>query len=256
VATDAEPELIVLPWPDFQRMFFRAHKQGEHVAGVGPTGSGKTTCLLELAKIVGLRKGRDGRPARVVVLGNKPRDDTLMRLHREGWPIVKEWPPSYGEEHCIVWPRGGPASQESARLRTVYGPLLDAIYQEGGQTVVIDEASYFEVAYPEGLGMSPVMGKFWSAGRSNKLTLIAGTQRPRNVTRLMWSEPSWLIIYPPEDVDDLKRVAELSGRKEEVMAIVPQLGPWEFLCVRRQRNRSRALYVSRVPKPPKQRTRK
>lgn len=250
----AQGEVIVLAWPEFQRLFYAEHKQGEHVALVGQTGSGKSTCELELAKIVGMKKGKDGRPARVVVLGNKPRDDTLMALHtRDGWPIIKQWPPSYGEEHSIVWPRGGTASTMAARHRAVYKPLVDVIYAEGGQTLVIDEAAYFEEPAPEGLGMAPAMRQIWSGARSNRLTMIAGTQRPRNVTRLMWSEPSWVIVFPPDDIDDLKRVAEMSGRKRAVLEIADpedgQLGGFEFLCIKRKRGGQRALYVSRVDRP-------
>jgi energy-coupling factor transporter ATP-binding protein EcfA2 len=225
-------------------MFQTSHKQGEHVAVVGQTGSGKSVVLLELAKIIGRRPGKDRRPARVVVLGTKPRDDTLSAL---GWPVIKKWPPAYGQEHCVVWPRGGGASSMAPRQRRVFDPLLDVIYQEGGQTVVIDEAAYFERPLPKGLGMESTMEQYWSAGRSNKLTLLAATQRPRNVTRLMWSEPSWILIFPPDDVDDLKRVAELSGAKESVMETVDLLGGYEFLCVRRQRsNKTKSLYVSKV----------
>ena len=35
--------------------------------------------------------------------------------------------------------------------------------------------------------------------------------------------PSRKLIFTPNDEDDLKRVAELSGRKQEVLDIVPRL---------------------------------
>lgn len=236
--------VTVIEWDHFAPLFKNAHKQGEHVAVVGQTGSGKSVLLLSLAKLIGSRPGKDRRPSRVVVLGTKPRDDTLSSL---GWPVITKWPPAYGQEHCIVWPRGGGASTMAPRQRRVFAPLLDRIYQEGGQTVVIDEAAYFEIGLPEGLGLSATMGQFWSAGRSNKLTLLGATQRPRNVTRLMWSEPSWVFVFPPDDADDLKRVAELSGAKDRVLEVVDHLGGFEFLCIRRQRsNRQKTLYVSKV----------
>lgn len=240
----------VIRWPQFQAMFLAAHKQGEHVAIVGPTGSGKSVAALEIAKLVGSRKNaKTGRPASVVVIGTKPRDDTLTALHKSGgWPILKKWPPAYGEEHCIVWPRNaGKSTQARAQQqRLVLSPLLDTIYQEGGQTVVIDEAAYFERPQPKGLGLSPTMEQFWSEARSSKITMIAATQRPRHVTLLMWSEPSWVIIFRPEDIEDLKRVAAASGRKVDVLELASRLGGYEFLCVRRQRNGGRGLYVSRV----------
>jgi hypothetical protein len=233
----------VVAWPQFAAIFARHHHQGEHVALCGPTGSGKSTLGVQLCRIVGARKGRDGRPSRVVILATKPRDDTLSRLD---WPVIKQWPPAYGQEHAIVWPKGGPPSEAAARQRAVYLPLLDQIYAEGGQSVYIDEAAMFERPQPSGLGMQATMEQFWSSARSLRLTLIAGTQRPRHVTRLMWSEPSWVCVFPMHDIEDVKRVAELSGRRPEVLDLVPRLGGHEFLCVRRQPRGQRALYVSRV----------
>lgn len=232
-------ELEVLPWSAFRRRFAREHVAGEHVAIVGPTGSGKSVLGLELCKIVGSRTARDRRPARVTVFGTKPRDETLTAL---GWPIVKTWPPSYGQEHCVVWPRPSAAAGRAKRQRAVFEPLMDEIFHEGGQCVFIDEAADFE----ERLGLRTTMREWWSNARALELTLIAGTQRPRGVARLMWSEPSWIVVFRPDDEDDLKRVASITGRKAEIIEAADRLGGHEFLCIRRQRGGGRALYVSRV----------
>lgn len=241
--TSARP--AVIPWEQFQDMFARSHKQGEHVSLCGPTGSGKSTVGLELCKLIGARKARDGRPARVVVVVTKQRDDTVSRL---GWPAIKQWPPAWDQPHVIVWPRVKEPSQRASQQAAILSPLLDRIEQEGGQTVYLDECAYFERTPPKGLGLSPTMEQLWSEGRSGKLTLIGGTQRPRHVTLLMWSEPSWVIIFPPEDEEDLKRVAQASGQKAAVLDIAGRLGGHEFLCVRRQRGGARGLYVSKVSK--------
>lgn len=239
------PEPEVLQWEDFQVMFQGAHKQGEHVAIVGPTGSGKTVLGIELCRIIGSRIAEDKRPSRVTILQFKPRDDTLKMLIPD-WPVIKEWPPSYGQEHCIVWPRSKTPSKAARLHRAVFLPLIDTIYNEGSQTIYVPEAAYFERPLPKGLGMAPTMENLWSTARSLKLTVVSDTQRPTHVTRLMWSEPAWLMIYPPDDEEDLKRVAQLSGEKVAVLNIVPRLGEHEFLCVRRQRHAGqRALYVSR-----------
>lgn len=233
----------VLPWDGFARVFGRAHKQGEHIAIVGRTGSGKSVLELELAKVIGARRTRQGRPASVTVLATKPRDDTVSSL---GWPVLKSWPPSYGQEHNVVWPKARNPSTAAREQRAVFGPLLDAIYHEGGQTVCIDEAAYFERPLPRGLGLGATMEQYWSSARSLKLTLVAATQRPRKVSVSMWSEPSWLFCFYVKDRDDLKRVADLSGMREEVLELVPRLGGFEFLCIRRQADGTEALYVSRV----------
>lgn len=238
-----EAETTAVSWEEFQQMFGRAHRQGEHVAIVGQTGSGKSVLGLSLCKIIGRRIASDKRPTRVTVLVTKPRDDTVESL---GWPVIKKWPPSYGQEHCIVWPRGGTPSTATERQRRVFKPLLDTIYHEGGQTVYIDEESDFEEPLPDGMALRGTMVQYWTKARGLKVTLISGTQRPRNVTRSMWSEPSWLFVFPPDDEDDLKRVAELSGAKDDVMRIAPQLAGHTFLCVRRQRKNEKQLYISRV----------
>lgn len=225
-------------------MFLDAHKQGEHVSIVGPTGSGKTVLGLELCKMVGSRTTKNRRPASVTVLAYKPRDDSMRKiLPKDEWPQIKEWPPGYGQEHCVVWVKGNTTKQ-----RAVFIPLLDMMYQEGGQTVYIPEAAHFERKPPDGLGMGGKMTEFWSSARSLELTVISDTQRPRWVTVSMWSEPSWVMIFLPDDDADLKRVAEASGRRTDVYRAGVQLGNYEFLCVRRQRGTpgGRALYVSRV----------
>jgi energy-coupling factor transporter ATP-binding protein EcfA2 len=242
----ANPDNVeVLSGTQFEAMFKGAHRQGEHISIVGPTGSGKTRLGLTLCKWIGSRMGKDKRPSRVTVLCYKPRDDTMRDiLPEKQWPEIKRWPPAYGQEHCIVWVRKGGNAQQ----RAVFVPLLDRVYQEGGQTVYVPEAAHFERKPPDGLGMGGKMTEFWSAARSNKTTMVSDTQRPRYVTRSMWTEPEWVIIFTPEDEDDLREVAKLSGKKVAVLSIVGNLGPYEFLCIRRQRGQDgqRALYISKL----------
>lgn len=236
-------EVAEVSWDSFMRTFSGAHEQGEHVAIVGQTGSGKSVLGLSLCKIIGKRMASDRRPSRVVVLATKPRDDTMSAL---GWPVIKKWPPSYGQEHCIVWPRHSDPETMVERQRAVFRPLLRTIFHEGGQTVFIDEEAKFENAPPEGYGLAGIMNEYWTCARSLKISLIAATQRPRNVTRSMWSEPSWIFIFTPDDEDDLRRVAELSGAREQVFTLGAQLDGHEFLCVHRPRGSAKRLYVSQV----------
>lgn len=67
--------------------------------------------------------------------------------------------------------------------------------------------------------------------------MVAATQRPVAVPRLMWDSSSWFFLFRPEDEDDLKRIAQLSGFKELALDIVPRLDMHEFLMLRRRPDR-------------------
>jgi hypothetical protein len=164
-----------------------------------------------------------------------------------GWPVIRsleDWPPKYGDEHCIVWPPGGASPKAVENQAHVFGEVLSEAFDSGNQIVYIDEAAYFEAPRPRGLGLGVLLDRIWREARSNGLSLFAGTQRPVRVSRSMWSEPYWLFIFRPEDEDDLKRVASLSGAKQLVLDVVPTLDTHEFLMIRRRPER--AAVISQV----------
>lgn len=234
------PERI--PWPQLREEFKREHAQGQHVSVVGPTDSGKTVLLLELVKARGERRARDSNPTRITYLAAKPRDDSLKGLP---WPHIKRWPPSYGQYQVIVWPPYGDPETAAARQSRVFRPLLKTIFAEGGQTVVIDEIAYFTDPLPDGMGLKTVIHQYLTVGRSNNISLMGATQRPRNVPRAFWSEPKWLFIFRIDDDDDLRRIREIAGKREGLVDVVSNLGDHEFVVIRRKGTR-RDLYVSKV----------
>ena len=235
-----------VPWPELAELFRRQHRLGQHVSCVGPTGSGKSTAVIGLLEERGRRQATDGRPVRITVLADKGHDATLAALR---WPVlrsVKEWPPGYGQEQVIVQPPEGTPSRASSRQRETFRFVLDEAYVSRNQIVYIDEAAYFSEPWPQGLGFASVLQRFWTASRSRGVSIFAATQRPRRVPLPMWTEPYWVLIFRPEDEEDVKRVAQQSGSKQAVLEIVPQLGTHEFLLV--QRRPVRRLIVSQVSK--------
>jgi energy-coupling factor transporter ATP-binding protein EcfA2 len=231
VSGQSPPRVDRARWREVQELFYQEHRQGEHVAVVGVNGSGKSVLLFELAKLRARRRATDGEPSRVTVLATKPRDKTIDAL---GWPHVKSWPPPANEHHVIVWPPYGDPETAVARHRRVFQPLLRRIFVEGGQTVVFDEIAYFTDGPPEGLALRHIVGQYYRLGRSNDLSAMGGTQRPANVPRSFWSESDWLAIFPLYDHDDLKRVTEIGGRSDELLAAIAELDEHECLFIRRR----------------------
>lgn len=213
------------PWPEFREDFSAAWRENrggkaEHVTLVGPTGQGKSTLALALLKErVRLRK------ANVVVFGTKPRDATLSKL---GWPVIREWPPGYGKEQVIFWPKFGDVRSARSRQRKAFEPVLADIFRDGGRTVYIDEAAYFA----KELRLDAIMRQYWTQGRSQNLIVVAGTQRPVDVPRPMFSECSWFIAFRTADEDELKRVSEIGGTDTKLIReVMRTLKPHEFLAV-------------------------
>lgn len=232
----AEP-LVEVPrvrWAELCPWFAAEHKLGEHVAIEGPNGSGKSVLALLLLEERGKRQTVQRRPVSITILAVKPRDRTLALLGWRRMRDLRDWPPPFGDEQVILWPTYGDPSTVAGRQRAVFEPALREIMGSGNQIVYVDEAAYFEEPMPNGLGLHALLNQFWYMSRANGVSLWAATQRPRRVSRSMWSEPYWLFIFRPEDEDDLKRVAQLSGFKELVLEVVPELGTHEFLLLRRR----------------------
>lgn len=237
-------------WAEVRDYFAAEHELGEHVAAAGATGEGKTTTILELLEARGERSTVRGRPVSITILEVKRRDSTMQRMLGRGWHRIsslKEWPPAYGEEHAIVWPPAGEVGSRSTRMRRVFVPILNEIDESGNQIVYVDEAAYFERPAPNGLGLARYLEEYWTLARSNGVSLVAGTQRPVRVSRSMWSEPSWLLVFPLETKDDLKTIADhAAGFRDEIMAAVTQLQEHEFLLLRRRPRSQRLAVVTKA----------
>lgn len=249
----ARPEVEEVPrveWEELRDYFAREHELGEHVAAAGATGEGKTTTLLALLEARGERTTVQGRPVSITAFEVKRRDATMSRMLARGWHRVtklSEWPPAYGEEHSVVWPPAGDVGSRAGRMRGIFEPILNEIDASGNQIVFIDEAAYFERPRPNGLGLARYLEEYWGGARSNGISLVAGTQRPVRVSRSMWSEPSWLLIFALEDEDDVKVVASRArGFKDEILAAAPTLEEHEFMLIRRRPRSKRFVVISKA----------
>ena len=224
-----EPEFLEKwGWPGDGKKF-----QAEHVAIVGPTGSGKSKFTNHIVK-----KRSEVRGSNVYILATKPADDEMQDLH---WPIVRKWPPPYGKhEQVIFWPEPGkPAAGVAPMQLAVFKFLNEVFTKDANFILVFDEIAYVE----KELGLQKITDRYWREARSLGITMIAGTQRPRNVSRHMWSQPSWSIAFRPDDEDDAVRTAEIIGGRNLYRHELMKLERYEFIIVER---RERRAYISKL----------
>lgn len=211
-------------WPENSR------GKAEHVTIVGPTGQGKSVLGLSI-----LEARAKARGSHVVILATKPRDRAMSALgRREGWNIIRRWPPGYGQDRVIFWPRFGDVRTVTHRHAAIFREVLEDIFHERNRVVYLDEAYYLS----DDLGLKDLLTKFWQMGRSQNIVLVAGTQRPVAVPRPMFSECSWFIAFRTADEDELRRVSEIGGvDNRKLRDVMRTLQPHEFVCVQTRTSR-------------------
>lgn len=236
-------EVPQVPWRELEPEFLHnwgwpnGKWQPEHMACLGPTGSGKTFFYTH---VLTERCRKSG--AHAVILATKPADDTFKPLLRKGWKVRKTWPPGYGETRTIFWPKSGKPSEGPGRQRKAVREFLDELWKPQANTIVaFDEIAHIEVE----LGLRQAVNKWWRESRALGLTMLATTQRPRGVNRYMMSEPTWSVAFAPTDEDEATRVAEIIGGRKRYKDILMGLDTFEFLIIHRRR---REAYRSRLDK--------
>jgi ABC-type cobalamin/Fe3+-siderophores transport system ATPase subunit len=224
-----------LEWSDFLRRF--DWRQGEHVSLIGPTGGGKTTLAVQLLE----RRGY------VVAIGTKPKDKTLNYLRRhQGYKLVRELPGQVQPgrpSRVIVWPKMSTLDRAKKReLATHVRTTLDRAYSAGGWTIFADELSFLSNT----LKLAPELSDIWQQGRSNHVSLIGCSQRPRHIPLDAYSAASHLFLWRNNDEYDLKRLSGLNGVSSAlVRSIVPQLPRFAVLYVS---TRTGAMAITVPPK--------
>lgn len=214
-----EPEEIpFLDWDSFLAQF--EWTQGEHVALIGPTGSGKTTLALSLLP---LRKY-------VVAVGTKPRDKTLENLQRSrGFTRIKEWESLDPTVHPkrILWPDARRLDAAKDQRDAILRGLI-RIYKEGGWCVYIDELWFIIHT----LGLEKVIRIYLQQSRALDISLVVATQRPAFVPLEVYDQSTHLFFWRDNDERNLKRISGISWLSANlVRGAVARLAKHEVLYI-------------------------
>lgn len=212
----------------------------EHLTVYGKSGGGKTYFVRYV-----LKQRAAVRRSHVVVVATKRADRTLSGW---GWPVISTWPPGYGENQVIYWARAkGISAEHRVPQRAAVKKVMDALWTPDSNVIVYwDELTYLEVD----LKLKTEIATYYREGRGNGITNVAAMQRPSNVTRLAHSEAGWTVAFPPKDVDDRTRVAEVLGDRRRFAAVLDDLDRTrhEFLL---RHDRTGETVISHLPRPPR-----
>lgn len=210
-----------LEWEDFLREFRRKWEPGQHVAIIGPTGEGKTTCACHL---LGLRRY-------VLALDPKGGDSTLTRmLERRGFTRITTWPPPRKVRREIE--EGKPArlivgpvvrrTQDFPALRNTLARAIDGAFDDGGWTLYFDELQI--AADARLMGLSASIERNLIAARDRGVSLLSSFQQPVHIPRSSYQQATHVVLYRNRDTDTVNRLAEVLGRpKSEIRGAIKAL---------------------------------
>jgi hypothetical protein len=194
--------------------FKKEWNQGEHVALIGQTGTGKTTIAH---RILDIREF-------VCVLAIKREDDTLERFRRgqkfgrSSYVVVTKWPPDFPARKVILWIKPKSLHHKDVHQQSlkVYD-ALNKMYLSGGWCIYLDEAGYLAGV----LGLSSAIGILLNQGRSAHISVVATMTRPSSVVARIPKEALTQVrhhlIFKYIDDNEMKKCADIVGVSLAVM---------------------------------------
>lgn len=205
----------IVDWDKFLREF--NWQQGQHVAMIGPTGSGKTTLAMQVLD----------RRSFVTVLATKPQDEVLVTLKDQGYVRLKEWkdfdPVRIPKR--LIWP-DATELYSASKQRQVFRHAIRSMYKQGGWCIYIDEL-WFIIHH---LKLQLEVKTLLQQSRSLYNSLVVLTQRPAFVPLEVYDQSSHLFFWRDNDERNLKRLSGVSWRSaKEVQTLVANLDQYQVL---------------------------
>lgn len=154
-------------------------RQGEHAAVIGRNGTGKTFLVSRLLT----------RRRYVVVL--KTKKDQEDRDYWRGFHLTRKASTlkSRTYDRILLMPEYRAQAREGAEL-------LEQVWRQGSWCVVIDENWY-----AERLGLEPWITRLLTQGRSERITVVVGMQRPVDVSRFGISQAQHVFAFKGDGRD-------------------------------------------------------
>jgi ABC-type transport system involved in cytochrome c biogenesis ATPase subunit len=204
MATVALPSRV--GWSDFLDAF--DWQQGDHVTLLGHTGSGKTTLARHLIQ----------KRQHKLVFATKPRDPNIELFKKDGFYLTRSWPvDSRIKQNVLFWPKIEKPDDVALQAQAI-ARCLHSVYRTGGWCLYFDEVRYVT----DTLGLQKALALIWLQGRSLKLSVLAGTQRPAWIPREAYSEATHLFLWRSPNRYDLKRLEDASNVDTKELAPILQ----------------------------------
>lgn len=212
----------MVPWSTVHGHLAREFKQGDHVAILGPTGSGKTHIGFDVL---------DFRTYSIVI-ACKPRDDLVEEAIGRGYWLIPtdhlEVPYVDGRPlhpRVIYWPRLSDRAQakiepaallaaERSHQRPRVGAAIGYVRRNGHWAVMIDEGTWV----CRDLGMQRDIDAALFTFRTMRSSVVVLGQRPSWMGRYVLSQPTHLFLFNTNDGDDRKALGDVSGVDSKLVA--------------------------------------
>lgn len=185
-----------------------AWRQGEHVALVGPTGSGKTYVAHDM---LSARRY-------VLVLAVKPKDDTIQ-VFTHGEPKykrVKKWPLDWGVHRAVIEVKPDSLSDRSQTQR-VY-TIMNDVWRDHNWTLFLDDAGYMTGT----LGLKRPLVVLLNQSRSLGVSIMTAATQATSIAAAIPSETlrqvRHIALWRFEDMRDIEACAHIIGMDKRALA--------------------------------------
>lgn len=206
----------IIPWATLHGYLKGGEfQQGDHVAVIGPTGSGKTHIAFEVADI----------RAYVILVALKPQDPLIEDARKKGYYLIPgnkleieyvDGRPLHPK--VIYWPRLSQVSQrrlpaeallsaEKELHKQLVRGAIGYVRKNKRWTLILDEGTWV----CRDLNLQRDVDSALMHFRSLEASVIILGQRPSWMGRYVLSSPTHLFLFSTNDANDRKSLGEISG---------------------------------------------